>query len=197
MHPFIWSADESASNDPGTVKITIRKFYRISGASTQLKGVVPDIVLPDTLNASDDIGESSLPERHAVGHHSQGGLRPVEPGLSPVNLVEPYLSQLRKASDERVATNQDFIYIRQDIDQFKKLQADKTVSLNEQEQLKQAQQNALRQKTRDAERNQRKAPNEKIYEITLENVNQARSAADALADEYDGRANKRQPRSAW
>ena len=61
LRPFIWSANESASNDPGTVKITIRKFYRISGASTQLKGVMPDIVLPDTLNAMDDIGESSLP----------------------------------------------------------------------------------------------------------------------------------------
>ena len=48
-----------------------------------------------------------------------------------LNLVEPYRSELRKLSDARVATNQDFIYIRQDIDEFKKLQADKTVSLNE------------------------------------------------------------------
>ena len=66
-----------------------------------------------------------------------------------------------------MATNQDFIYIRQDIDEFKKLQADKTVSLNEREELKRAEQNALRQKARDAERAERKAPDEKIYEITL------------------------------
>src|SRR5205814_3762614 len=36
----------AATNDPGAVKITIRKFYRASGSSTQLKGVVPDMVLP-------------------------------------------------------------------------------------------------------------------------------------------------------
>jgi carboxyl-terminal processing protease len=165
LRPFIWSADESPSNDPGTVKITIRKFYRVSGASTQLKGVIPDIVLPDALSASSDIGEDSLPDAMPWDTITNAD-------YTPVNLVKPYLSQLRKFSDERVATNQDFIYIRQDIDQFKKLQADKTASLNEQEELKQAQQNAIRQKLREAERNGRKAPNERIYEITLENVNQ-------------------------
>jgi hypothetical protein len=164
LRPFIWSSDESASNDPGTVKITIRKFYRISGASTQLKGVTPDIVLPDELNALTDIGESSLPD--AMPWDT---IRKAD--CTPLNLVEPYRSELRKLSDARVATNQDFIYIRQDIDEFKKLQAEKTVSLNEQEELDQAEKNALRQKARDAERAQRKAPDEKIYEITLEDVN--------------------------
>ncbi|HEV2437294.1 MAG TPA: carboxy terminal-processing peptidase [Verrucomicrobiae bacterium] len=164
LRPFIWSSNESASNDPGTVKITIRKFYRISGASTQLKGVVPDVILPDTLSASTDIGESSLPNAMPWDTIPKAD-------YDPLNLVEPYRSELRRLSEARVATNQDFIYIRQDIDEFKKLQADKTVSLNEQQQLHQAEQNALRQKARDAERAQRKAPNEKIYEITLEDVN--------------------------
>jgi carboxyl-terminal processing protease len=171
LRPFIWSANDSPSNDPGTVKITIRKFYRVSGASTQLKGVTPDIVLPDTLNASTDIGESSLPDALPWDTIPKEDYTQLNLVYTRLNLVEPYLSQLRKLSDERVATNQDFIYIRQDIAQFKKLQADKTASLNEQEQLKQAQQNALRQKAREAERNARQAPNEKIYEITLEHVN--------------------------
>ncbi|HUA39815.1 MAG TPA: carboxy terminal-processing peptidase [Candidatus Sulfopaludibacter sp.] len=164
LRPFIWSADESPSNDPGTVKITIRKFYRISGASTQLKGVTPDIILPDPLSASTDVGESSLP--NAMPWDT---IRKED--YDPVNMVEPYRSELRKLSEARVATNRDFIYIRQDIDEFKKLQADKTVSLNEQEELDRVQQNALRQKARDAERAQRKVPDEKIYEITLEDVN--------------------------
>jgi len=165
LRPFIWSSDAAPSNDPGTVKITIRKFYRVSGASTQLKGVTPDIVLPDTLNAMTDIGENSLPGAMPWDTISRQD-------YNTLNLVQPYLSQLHKLSEERVATNQDFIYVRQDIDQFKKLQADKTASLNEQEQLKQAQQNAIRQKQREAERNARKPPNERIYEITLENVNE-------------------------
>ena len=50
LRPFIWPAIPSATNDPGTLKITIRKFYRVTGASTQLRGVVPDIILPDTLS---------------------------------------------------------------------------------------------------------------------------------------------------
>lgn len=35
------------SDEYGSVKVTLQKFYRISGASTQLNGVVPDIIVPD------------------------------------------------------------------------------------------------------------------------------------------------------
>ena len=56
----LWPFIASATNDPGTVKITRDKFYRISGASTQFKGVVPDIILPDVLSYSTEIGETSL-----------------------------------------------------------------------------------------------------------------------------------------
>jgi len=35
------------SEDLGTVKLTLQKFYRINGGSTQLKGVTPDVVIPD------------------------------------------------------------------------------------------------------------------------------------------------------
>lgn len=37
------------TEDLGTVKLTLQKFYRINGDATQLKGVVPDVVLPDRL----------------------------------------------------------------------------------------------------------------------------------------------------
>ena len=165
LRPFIWSANESASNDPGTVKITIRKFYRISGASTQLRGVVPDLVLPDALSYSTDIGENSLPNALPWDTITNAD-------YDPLNLVAPCLPELRKLSAARVATNQDFIYIRQDIDEFKKLQADRTGSLNEPEELKRVEQNALRQNAREAERAKRSAPGEKIYEITVENAGQ-------------------------
>ena len=41
------------------LKLTVRKFYRASGSSTQLKGVIPDIVLPSRNNVL-EIGEASL-----------------------------------------------------------------------------------------------------------------------------------------
>ncbi len=165
LRPFIWSANESITNDPGTVKITIRKFYRVSGASTQLKGVTPDIVLPDALSYSTSIGEDSLENAlpwdtiHSADY-------------TPVNLVKPYLAKLSLLSNARVTTNQDFIYIRQDIGEFSKLQADKTASLNERERLKELEEDNARQKAREQERAARRAPDKKTYEITPENADQ-------------------------
>ena len=87
-----------------------------------------------------------------------------------MNLVQPYLDELLRRSTRRVATNQDFIYIRQDIDEFQKMQADKTASLNEHERLKERQEADARQKARDQERAARKAPDVKVYELTVENA---------------------------
>ena len=41
-----------ANNDLGTIKLTLQKFYRINGGSTQLRGVSSDVVLPDILEYS-------------------------------------------------------------------------------------------------------------------------------------------------
>jgi carboxyl-terminal processing protease len=157
---FVRPATASATNDPGTVKITIRKFYRVSGASTQLKGVMPDLVLPDVLNYSTQFGESSL--ENPLPWDTIPSVN-----YSKLNLVQLYLDELRRHSSERIATNQDFIYTRQDIDQFQKLQADKTASLNERERLKERQEADARQKARDQERAARKVPDVKIYELTV------------------------------
>jgi hypothetical protein len=86
---------------------------------------------------------------------------------SKLNLVQPYLDELRQRSGGRIATNQDFIYTRQDIDQFQKIQADKTASLNERERLKERQEADARQKARDQERAARKATGVRIYELTV------------------------------
>lgn len=152
----------NSSTDPGTVKITIRKFYRVSGASTQLKGVVPDIILPDMLNYSDEIGESSLENPLPWDTIASAN-------YDKLNRVEPYVATLHQNSDARIATNQDFNYIRQDIEQFKKMQAEKSVSLNEQTQIKERQTNQARQKARNQEQQSRKPSDLKIYEITVKN----------------------------
>ncbi|RYY65224.1 MAG: tail-specific protease [Chitinophagaceae bacterium] len=41
----------SSNSDLGSLKITLQKFYRINGGATQLKGVVPDVVVPDQLES--------------------------------------------------------------------------------------------------------------------------------------------------
>ncbi len=162
LKPFVWSADKNASNDPGTIKITIRKFYRVSGASTQLKGVVPDLVLPDVYNYSTQVGETAL-----ENPLPWDTIQPAS--YDKLNLVQPFLAQLKASSDERIATNQDFIYVKQDIEQFQKAQADKSVAINEREALKERERNFTQNHARESERAARKADGVKVYEITVKN----------------------------
>jgi len=163
LEGLIMPATPTATNDPGVVKITIRKFYRVTGASTQFKGVVPDIVLPDVLNYSTEIGETNLENPLPWDTISSTN-------FDKQNLVQPYLALLRKDSDARVATNQEFNYVQQEIDEFKKLQADKTTTLNEKEALRQQQDIAERNYAQDAERALRPVPDETLYGISLANT---------------------------
>jgi carboxyl-terminal processing protease len=164
LRPFVWPAEANATNDPGELKITIRKFYRVSGASTQLKGVASDIVLPDVLNYDKDIGETALD--NALPWDT---IRPVS--YDKLNLVQPWLATLKARSEERVATNQDFLYVKQDIAQFLKMQAGETATINEHTALKEHERIFLQNQARNAERSARKPSGVKIYEITVENAN--------------------------
>jgi hypothetical protein len=159
----IYPATPAATNDPGELKITIRKFYRINGTSTQLKGVEPDIILPDVLNYSTDIGESALENALPCDTNAPANYR-------SLNLVQPYLAELRRFSDARVATNQDFNYVRQDIAQYQKARAEKTATLNEQEAIRQREADNARNLARQAEWAMRPLSNKRIYNITVENA---------------------------
>jgi carboxyl-terminal processing protease len=147
----------------GELKYTTNKFYRVNGSSTQLKGVESDIVLPSTYDFMDMLGETSLDNALPWDTNT-----PAE--FDKLNCVQPFLPELKARSALRVATNRDFAYVREDIEQVKKLMGDKTISLNEQRRLKEADENEARQKARDAELKSRKWPNQKIYDITLAQV---------------------------
>jgi carboxyl-terminal processing protease len=160
LRPLMRLSEKVLTNDPGALKVTIKKFYRASGASTQLKGVEPDIVLPSIANESKDIGEKALdnPLEYDVIPSSK---------FDKLTMVAPYVPELRKRSSQRVAADTEFQYVREDIEHFKKLQADKSVSLNEKERLREKEEEEARQKARDKERLARKESNEKVYELTL------------------------------
>lgn len=146
-------------NDPGSLKLTIRKFYRPSGSSTQLKGVLPDIVLPSVNNVA-DVGESAAD--NPLPWDTIENAR-----FERLDRVEPYLAELIRRSHQRVASDPEFGYVREDIEQYKKTKADKTVSLNLAERLKEKEEADARQKARDAERRARKLAEQTMYEITL------------------------------
>jgi carboxyl-terminal processing protease len=160
LRPFVWPATEAATNDPGMVKITIRKFYRINGTTTQFKGVVPDIILPDALSYSDQIGESALPNALPWDTTSVAD-------YTKLNEVQPYLTSLQKNSEARVATNQDFNYVRQDIAELQKLQAEKTDTLNERKAWDEKSKLDVAKKAREKEIFARPLPNETVYEISV------------------------------
>ena len=108
----------------GQVKLTRSKFYRISGASTQHRGVMPDIAFPDRYSAIEEMGESNLD-----GALPWDTVRPVEyDTYFPIKEVLPGLQTLH---NERVATDPDFIYLANQIERTKVLRERTTLSLNE------------------------------------------------------------------
>jgi carboxyl-terminal processing protease len=148
--------------DPGSLKVTIKKFYRAGGASTQSNGVASDIVLPSILNYA-EVGESSLPNPLPWDEVSSEE-------LPDFNLVKPYLPELLKRSLNRRETDKDFAYMQEDIDEYRKSLADKSITLNEAERLAEQRTNAARSEARKKERAARPKSGDKVYEITMKNV---------------------------
>ena len=107
----------------GQLKITEAKFYRISGASTQHKGVVPDIVFPE-LTMANDIGESALPR--ALPWDTVAPARYQRQGQGNWRMTT-----LRSNSLQRQARNPDFRYLLDEQKLISDLSALKTQSLNE------------------------------------------------------------------
>ena len=108
----------------GQVKLTRSKFYRISGESTQHRGVLPDIAFPDFYDAYDDIGESSLD-----GALPWDTVRPVE--FRTYHPVQAFLPKLRELHELRAAESPDFNYLVEQIERTRTLRERETLPLNE------------------------------------------------------------------
>jgi len=159
LEPWVQRFVRESTNNPGAVKVTIRKFYRPSGSSTQLKGVVPDLVLP-SLNNYAEVGEASL--ENPLSWDTIESAK-----YEKLNRIQPVLPEVRKRSEARVAADRDFSYLQEDIALYKKLMADKSVSLNEEARLKEKKENEQRAEARKKERQSRHEAEDKVYEITL------------------------------
>ncbi len=107
----------------GAAKFTIQKYYLPSGASTQLKGVIPDITLPSIEDYIPMIGESDLP-RALVWDRIPTSKFDGEP------LDQKVLTPLRQASVDRQAKLEEFTYLRKIVDAFKSRQEQKLISVN-------------------------------------------------------------------
>ena len=109
--------------NPGAIKLTNAKFYRITGSSTQNKGVTPDITFDSFLDHM-DIGEDKL--KHAMAWDS---ISPAK--YTKNNNISKYLSKLKGLSEARQSKNPDFIRLKESIKLFQQIRDKKEVSLNE------------------------------------------------------------------
>jgi len=125
-----------AAADAGSLKLTIQKFYRIKGGSTQLKGVESDIVLP-SLYDNPQIGEGALPNALPYDEVPPVAFQRYEGDL--------FLNQLRARSMARVVADPEFAYIREEMERIRKRLEENVVSLNEKERQAELQESKARQ----------------------------------------------------
>ena len=97
----------------GQMKITVQKFYRITGKTTQLDGVTPDIVLPDFYNLLDN------GERENDYPLQANTIDPVAFGQNAYHIAD--LPQLRMASDNRVKDDPTFKLINENASRLRKM----------------------------------------------------------------------------
>lgn len=119
-----------APDKTGAAKFTIQKYYLPSGDSTQLKGVIPDIVLPSIDEYISNIGEADLPKA-LVWDQIKSSFFDGEP------LDEKVLEPLRQASLERQETFEDFAFLKRNVAWFKNRQEQKLISVNLEQRLRQ------------------------------------------------------------
>jgi carboxyl-terminal processing protease len=166
----------------GSLKLTIQKFYRVSGGSTQHRGVLSDIVLPSTTDTP-EIGESSLPNPLAYDE--------VDP--QPVRhftFTPPLIGELKSRSAERVSKDSEFAYINEDMKRFREKIALNRLSLNEKDRRDEIAKDKQARKARLAERKKTSRPEPVAYEVTLDTAEKEKLPRVTLKDKAE-KARKR------
>lgn len=188
----------ASRNRAGFLKVTIQKFYRPSGSSTQMDGVVPQLVLPSLSDAL-EIGEAFL--EHPLPHDL---IRPA-PNFKPLEPQALYIPRLIDSSQKRLSACKDFSYLIEDVTKAKDRIKANQLSLNKAARQKELAESESLQKERNAERRTRFAKvseadraNMSFFKVRLddleaggelkrynpadENTEYMRKAKDAAAD---------------
>ena len=118
--------DRNSKNEKarfGELKLTIAQFFRINGGTTQLRGVIPDVKLPVTSDV-ENFGESSY--ENALPWTQ---IKPAN--FAPAGDLKELIPRLQKRHEARIAKDQDFQYLEEDMAEIRKLRKENSVSLNE------------------------------------------------------------------
>lgn len=156
----------------GQLKLTESKFYRVSGDSTQNRGVIPDIQFPFLVDA-DEVGESSydyaLPwdQIHPVPHAYYFDF-------------EPFLEEIKNRHALRKADDPDFIFLEEQLDRVKDARSKDLLSLNEK--VRRQEKLEFEKNSLDLENQRRKAKGLELFEsieaMRSEQTDESVAAAD-------------------
>ncbi|HEY8521687.1 MAG TPA: carboxy terminal-processing peptidase [Gammaproteobacteria bacterium] len=108
--------------DNGQLTLTIGKYYRVTGESTQHRGVIPDIELPSRVPL-DTVGEST---RETALPWDR--IQPTQ--FRPLPSLDEEIALLKAHQQERAAKDPDFAYLLSDIKALEEARARKAMSLN-------------------------------------------------------------------
>ena len=153
----------SRSDDDGALKLTIQKFYRVAGGSTQLHGVASDIVLPsvtDEPELSEGALKNCLPYDEVQKAHY----------VKWADSHSLFIDELRRRSAERVQQNPEFHYVIEDMAQLRQKLDQNRISLNEDLRRKELQEDKARKEMRTKERLARNEEEPRVYRLTLDTV---------------------------
>ena len=160
----------AARNRAGFLKVTIQKFYRPSGSSTQMDGVAANVVIPSLADAL-DMGEEFLD--HPLPHDR---IRPAG-DFKALDSQILFIPRLKELSQERLNADKDFSYVIQDVMKAKERLKANQVSLNKATREKELGESDALQKERNSERRARFAKVTEadkktfsFYKITLEDL---------------------------
>ena len=153
----------SRSQDDGALKLTIQKFYRVAGGSTQLHGVASDVVLP-TLTDLAEFGEGAL--KNALPYDEV----PKAKFAKWSDLHPLFIDELKSRSAARVTANPEFRYVMEDLERLRHKLDENRISLNETVRRDELNQDKLRKETRSKERLARTEEEPRVYRLTLETV---------------------------
>ncbi|MGI8432104.1 MAG: carboxy terminal-processing peptidase, partial [Chthoniobacterales bacterium] len=153
----------SRSSEDGALKLTIQKFYRIAGGSTQLHGVASDIVLP-TLTDLPEFGEGAL--KNALPYDEVPPARFTKWSDSH----QLFIDELKARSAARVTADPEFHYVMEDMERLRKKLDDNRITLNEDVRRKELGEEKVRKETRTKDRLARNLEEPNIYRLTLETI---------------------------
>jgi len=175
------------ASQAGALKLTIQKFYRIAGGSTQNIGVKPDIILPSITDAM-EIGEASLKNPLPFDQIDKARFAPYQATPMPI-------AELRDRSKQRVAVSPDFEWIREETARYTERKRVNKISLNREERIAEVdEQEAISEAHRDelkkryAIMKEREKGRFTTYSITLDRVDNPKLKlfSDVTSEELTG-----------